>query len=101
MSKVYSFRLSEDNPREALAREVIEAWVLKGYSLRYIVTEALLGFKTTESSANDLSDIVEQIRELITEPRETPQSKATSNNVLTSNFVKSIKTSVKTGQSVE
>ena len=41
MSKVYSFRLDENNPREAQAREVIDAWVSKGYSLRHILTEAL------------------------------------------------------------
>ena len=43
MSKVYSFRLDENNPREAQAREVINAGAEDGYSLRYIVTEALLG----------------------------------------------------------
>ena len=42
MSKVFSFRLNDDNPREAQAREEIKAWVKEGYSLRYIITEALL-----------------------------------------------------------
>lgn len=42
MSKVYSFKLNDDNPREAQAREIIEAWVEERYSLRHIITEALL-----------------------------------------------------------
>jgi hypothetical protein len=42
MSKVCSFRLNDDNLREAQARTVIEAWVEGRYSLRYIITEALL-----------------------------------------------------------
>ena len=42
MSKVYSFRLDDDNPREAQARGVIKAWMGEGYSLRHIITDALL-----------------------------------------------------------
>lgn len=49
MSKVYSFRLDENNPREAQAREVIEAWVEEGYSLRYAVVEALITYKKMEA----------------------------------------------------
>lgn len=41
MSKVYSFGLDENNPREAQVREVIEAWVSQGYSIRPVV-EALI-----------------------------------------------------------
>ena len=42
MSKVYSFRLDNNNPREAQAREVMEAWADEGYSLRQVVVDALL-----------------------------------------------------------
>jgi hypothetical protein len=44
MSKVYSFRLSENNPREIQAREVMEALISQGYPLRYILTEALIWY---------------------------------------------------------
>ena len=54
MSKVYSFRLSNDNPREAQAREVIEAWVEEGYSLRQVIVESLLSL---ESGTNSYSEI--------------------------------------------
>jgi hypothetical protein len=42
MSKVYSFRLGDENPRESQAMAVIEAWMEEGYSLRQIITRALV-----------------------------------------------------------
>ena len=48
MSKVYSFRLCDENPREAQAREVIEAWVEEGYLFRYIIVESLISYKKNE-----------------------------------------------------
>ena len=42
MSDVFSFRLESKNPREAQAREVIDAWAKQGYGLRHIMMEALL-----------------------------------------------------------
>ena len=42
MSKVYSFRLRSDNPREALAIKYLEKKYQEGYSLRYILCEAIL-----------------------------------------------------------
>ena len=42
MSEVISFRLNNNNPRETQARGVIKAWVKRGYSLRSVITEALL-----------------------------------------------------------
>ena len=44
ISKENSFQLSDNHPREAQAREVNEAWKGNGYSLRNIVTEALISF---------------------------------------------------------
>ena len=65
MSKVYSFRLNDDNPREAQAREVIEAWVEEGYSLRHVIVEALLTFKDKDFRQSELDEVVEQLKELI------------------------------------
>ena len=52
MSDVISFWLDKDNPREEKARQALKAWYEEGYSLRHIMTEALLRFddSTTISS---------------------------------------------------
>ena len=42
MSEVISFRLSKENPREALAYEILKGWHEKGHSIRHTITEALL-----------------------------------------------------------
>jgi len=65
MSKVYSFRLSDNNPREAQAREVIETWVKEGYSLRQVVVEALLAYRKDEIELDGFQSILAQIQELI------------------------------------
>ena len=60
MSKVYSLRLNDDNPREAQAREAIEAWVRKGHSLRYVVIEALINLKNQRKDTKEIDDILRQ-----------------------------------------
>jgi hypothetical protein len=65
MSKVYSFRLSEDNPREAQARRVIEAWVSEGYSLRYVIVEALLDCKIDKSDSNEYLYLLKKLQSMI------------------------------------
>ena len=65
MSKVYSFRLDENNLREAQAREVIDAWVSQGYSLRYVMSEALLMLESRDTNEANLKFFLEEIRELI------------------------------------
>lgn len=64
MSKVYSFRLSDENPREAQAREVIEAWVEEGYSLRYVIVEALISFSDKDIEQSGLNEIMGQLQGL-------------------------------------
>ena len=98
MSKVYSFRLNENNPREAQAKEVIDAWVSKGYPLRHVITKALLKLSTIENGEGDLSDIVEQIRELFTGLEGSHPIPKTSSNALSPSFVESIRLSMKSGQ---
>jgi hypothetical protein len=65
MSKVYSFRLDENNPREAQAKEVIHAWVEEGYSLRHVVVDALISYKKEEIGQGELVSVVEQLQDLI------------------------------------
>jgi len=42
MSDIISFWLAKDNLREEKARRVLKAWYEEGYSVRYVITEALL-----------------------------------------------------------
>jgi hypothetical protein len=42
MSEVISFRLNPHNPREAKALDVLEIKMVEGYSIRQIITEALI-----------------------------------------------------------
>ncbi len=65
MSKVYSFRLDADNPREAQAMEVIDTWVSKGYSLRYILTEALIKNGNVQENSKQLVETIDQLSELV------------------------------------
>ncbi len=65
MSKVYSFRLDTENPREALAINVIETRASQGYSLRHILTEALINFPGDGNQENRWESIYNQLSELI------------------------------------
>jgi hypothetical protein len=42
MSKVISFRLDDTNPREAGALDILNQWSEAGYSIRFVITKALL-----------------------------------------------------------
>ena len=64
MSKVYSFRLNEENPREIQAKDVIEARLQAGYSSRQIITEALLVANNNRRDADDIFSIFEQIKKM-------------------------------------
>jgi len=61
MSKVFSFRLDANNPREAQARKVIEAWVSQGYSLRNILTDALIRYGGNGESMNMWERVYDQL----------------------------------------
>ena len=65
MSKVYSFRLDAENPREAQAREVIDVWVSKMYSLRHILTDALIGYGCHGDTTKEWDKVYDQITELV------------------------------------
>ena len=43
MSKVISFRLNPDNPREAQALEILRTKQAEGFSSRRVLTDALIG----------------------------------------------------------
>ena len=96
MSKVFSFRLDADNPREAQAREVIDAWVAEGYSLRYMVVELLLTYKKAGGGHEKLNSVVEQLQELVFSLDNRGQI-STSEAGLSSSFLNAVKQSAKDG----
>jgi vacuolar-type H+-ATPase subunit D/Vma8 len=99
MSKVYSFRLDENNPREAQAREVIEAWVSKGYSIRSTLTEALIRFDE-KHSPKEMDSILEQLQDMVNQlmQRTLPESCESEEAIsLQVDFLESVKKSIKPG----
>ena len=103
MSKVYSFRLDENNPRDAQAREVIDAWVSKGYSLREIMTKALIFYRTEENHGDDFEQKLEKFNQLLDAlmKRDFPINVPTSNNgTLQESFVGSIAETAKPGMKI-
>lgn len=96
MSKVFSFRLDADNPREARAREVINTWLDKGYSLRYLVTDALISYMKEDIEKKEFGSVVDQLQELILSLDKIPEEHP-SNTVLPNTFINAIKKSAHEG----
>jgi hypothetical protein len=101
MSKVYSFRLSENNPREIQAREVMKALISQGYPLRYILTEALIWYGNQSDYPEDIEKILDQLVAII---GELEKGKAQINNGNSDNnptlpniFIDSVKRAAKQG----
>ncbi len=100
MSKVYSFRLDENNPREAQAREVIEAWVGDGYSLRHIVTDALIFYCDKESGSDGVYSLLMQIKDMISTLDTLSgfdKSESQKQTILTQSFTNAVKNSARSG----
>lgn len=100
MSKVYSFRLSDDNPREAQARKVIEVWVEEGYSLRHIITEVLLVSSDNRNGDDRICTLFEQITRMISELEDTASLGVNGEREipnLSSSFMVAVKNSAKNG----
>jgi hypothetical protein len=106
MSEVFSFRLSDQNPREAQAREVIKAWVAQGYTLRHILTEALLllgSQRTNSAQIKNLAEIVERLSKLVDwldgNSEVVSEGQPTKADLSTS-FISSIKMTIKPGMRI-
>jgi len=65
LSKVYSFRLDDNNPREAQAREVLKAWAIKGYSLRQIIVDVVLSQSAENVSIHGVDKLIEKLELLL------------------------------------
>ena len=101
MSKVYSFRLDENNPREAQAIEVIEAWIAQGYSLRHQLVDVVIAFQNKEFQSKQYAELFEKIEHLILKEGEDKEVVETLEEPLTETFVESLSKSVKSGTKIE
>ena len=72
MGTVISFRLDENNPREARALQILQSWASRGYSLRHVLVEALLAYGRDETTPENLSTNLDQIITLLQEMRIQP-----------------------------
>jgi hypothetical protein len=108
MSDVISFRLNPDNPREAKAVQVLQTWAAQGFSIRQIITEALLkldapeiGFESaTIEGLKDTLDHVNQLLEHIEIGKYSPVIKSHTEPAqtgLTDSFITSVKMIAKPG----
>jgi hypothetical protein len=112
MSEVISFRLDKSNKREADAFEILEAWGSKGYSVRHVITEALLklgdpGLESSQNPANpDLNIVLTKVNILLDQIENRglpPIRKPEEDNVpssLADSFVSSVKMAVKPGMRI-
>jgi hypothetical protein len=101
MSEVISFRLDKDNPREAQARAVLKAWADKGYSVRHVLTEALLAYQGShkDMDVHELSVKLDQMYNIL-QQNGTPPTSLEKDVGLSDRFLASIKTAAKPGVSL-
>ncbi len=100
MSKVYSFRLNDKNPREVQASVVIETWMRKGFSLRHTITEACIKLADDGDRKTEVDIILEHLEELINSAQNRRSNKIedqTDPLKLSPSFISSVKKSVKLG----
>jgi hypothetical protein len=82
-------------------KQVIEAWVSKGYSLRHIIIEALIFYHNQDSQNSELEYILEKITHLLGTMTEGGGEINVVQGTLPEAFIGSISKSVKIGKSIE
>jgi hypothetical protein len=109
MSEVISFRLNKDNPRESQALEILEAWCLIGYSVRFVITDALIALNcpSQESAGNntsfELNKTLDQVKKLLEQLGngkhlgEFTKEEDSESSTLSDNFVASVRKAAKPG----
>jgi hypothetical protein len=105
MSRMIGFRLDPANPREARALDVLEAWQEQGYSLRHVLTEALLRLDEDEASntVSVLQETLAQLTQLLEELRDRPYTipaapvDSLSHAALTDAFIGSVRQAARSG----
>jgi len=110
MSEVISFRLSESNPREAQALNVLNTWLSKGFSVRDIITQALIAYEVSDqqlikqTSPANLEAVlskVNQLLERIANSNITENPESLVNHNLSNTFILSVKKAKQPGLKVE
>jgi hypothetical protein len=112
MSKVISFRLDPNNPREAQALEFLRNKPADGFSSRRILTDALIGMKTgvTQDTLFSLEDFhlaMEQVSKLLArldgahQVSQDHQPTSPELVVLHDHFLKSVKMAAKPGVNLD
>jgi hypothetical protein len=112
MSKVISFRLDKNNPREAKALEVLKNKRDEGYNIRHIIMEALINLDETNPhlespTTKELFTIVMKVHQLLErikgddELSLTREAAMDTNLELTENLVSSVKKTIKPGLHLE
>ena len=69
MSKIISFRISEDNPREKIALEILRERAVQGYSIRQTIVDSLLCLRENSISCeggSNYSSVIKSIESLST-----------------------------------
>jgi hypothetical protein len=109
MSEVISFRLSKEKLREAQALEILKIWLSKGYTVRSVMTEALIKLDISSNDAvgiqplRELYNAILQTNELLeqickeNQPSEDRALEFSSKPVLSDIFTSAIKRSAKPG----
>ena len=110
MSEVISFRLDRNNPREAQALAVLKKGQEAGYSLRHVLTEALLALEAAaeeeQAVAQALTEVagrLEQIQSALERLRPMdvttalPQTGHSPQADLAESFVLAVKSTAKPG----
>ena len=108
MSEVISFRLDATNPREAQAREVLRSWYAQGYSVRHIITEALLKVdeeseQVTDIALAELNETLGRVGQLLEQMQNrgyttvAAEAAGQAQEALSGAFVASVKSAAKPG----
>jgi hypothetical protein len=109
MSQVILFGLDRNNPREAQALYVLTKWREEGYSLRHMLTEALIAVEKGGKKCDDekLAQLMSAVQEIavmlegyqgMPPPHQAAKPKKPS---LSEDFVSAIKTNAKQGVRLE
>lgn len=94
MSKVFSFRLDENNPREAQAKEIIDAWVAQGYSLRHQLVDVLISFQDKGLERAEYGELLKRIERLIVRAKGDKEDSNDLSDTLSDKFIGSLVKSV-------
>jgi hypothetical protein len=110
MSEVISFRLDRDNPREAQALAVLRRGQEAGYSVRHILTEALLALEAAAEeeravavALTEVAGRLEQVRSVLERFQHMdlapvrPRNGQPEGTVLSEAFVVSVKGAARPG----